>query len=118
MKVFGWLASLEKILTIDNLRLRRVMIVNACPLCLSNAVSVNHLLLHCSFALKVWYCFFQLLGVAFCVPKTCVDLVNEEMLLVGTSFRRNLWVVAVLCIVWSIWLERGKRVFQGKECIV
>lgn len=54
VKVFGWLASMEKTLTIDNLRLRRMMIVNACLLCLSNAESVDHLLLYCSFALKVW----------------------------------------------------------------
>lgn len=31
VKVFGWLAGLEKILIIDNLQLQKMVIVNACP---------------------------------------------------------------------------------------
>lgn len=53
VKVFGWLTCVEKILTIHKLRFRRMMIVNSCPLCLSNAKSVNHLLFRCRFASKI-----------------------------------------------------------------
>lgn len=50
VKMFGWIAGLQEILTIDNLRLWKMIIVNACPLCLSDAESVNHLLLHCRYS--------------------------------------------------------------------
>lgn len=72
VKVFGWLVGLGKILTIDNLRRWRMLIVNACPLCLSAAESVNHLLLHCRFSSCIWDHFLHLLGVSFCLPRSGV----------------------------------------------
>lgn len=39
-----------RILMMDNLRRRNVIVVNACPLCLSDEESVDHLLLNCKVA--------------------------------------------------------------------
>ena len=47
---FGWSALLGGILTMDNLRRRRVLVVNACPMCLSDEESIDHLLLNCKTA--------------------------------------------------------------------
>lgn len=51
----GWLAIHGSILTMDNLYRKNVIVVNACPLCLSDEESVEHLLLNCNVAWKVWY---------------------------------------------------------------
>lgn len=42
---FGWLAVRGSILTMDNLRKRRILVVNACPMCLRAEETVDHLFL-------------------------------------------------------------------------
>lgn len=52
--IFCWVASLQKVLTMDQLRRKNFINVNGCLLCLNDEESVNHLLIHCNFAHKVW----------------------------------------------------------------
>jgi precorrin-4 methylase len=44
---FAWSATLGKILTMDNLRKRYVIVVNMRCMCEKNGESVDHLLFHC-----------------------------------------------------------------------
>jgi hypothetical protein len=45
-----WPAALGKILTLDNLRKKQVIMMNRCCKCKRNEESVDHLLLHCDVA--------------------------------------------------------------------
>jgi hypothetical protein len=47
---FVWSATLGKILTLDNLRNRQVVVINRCFMCKKDGESVDHLLLHCEVA--------------------------------------------------------------------
>jgi hypothetical protein len=47
---FAWLAALGKILTLDNLRKRHVIVIDRCCMCKMNGETVNYLLLHCEVA--------------------------------------------------------------------
>ena len=47
---FAWTAAHGKILTLDNLRRRGMVVVNTCWLCESDEEPVDHLLLHCGAA--------------------------------------------------------------------
>ena len=47
---FSWTVALGKLLTIENLRKRNLIIVDWCCLCKQSGESVDHLLLHCSMA--------------------------------------------------------------------
>ena len=38
----------------DNLRRRKMIMVNACPMCLTEEESVDHLLLKCKLANSIW----------------------------------------------------------------
>lgn len=51
---FGWLALQGKILAMDNLQKRKMIVVNACPICLTDEESVDHLLLNCKLAQWLW----------------------------------------------------------------
>jgi hypothetical protein len=44
---FAWSATLGKILTLDNLKERRILVVDGCCLCKKSGETVKHLLLHC-----------------------------------------------------------------------
>ena len=60
---FSWSASLGKILTTDNLRKRRVMVLDWCYMCKRCGESMDHLLLHCSIAWELWSMVFCLFGI-------------------------------------------------------
>ena len=60
---FSWSTSLGKILTIDNLHKRRVIVLNWCYMCKRCEKSVDHLLLHCSIAWELWSLVFCLFGI-------------------------------------------------------
>jgi hypothetical protein len=51
---FAWTATRGKILTIDNLRRRGMIVVNRCWLCEAEGESVDHLLIHCEVMNALW----------------------------------------------------------------
>lgn len=50
----GWTASLGNFLTMDNLRKRRLIVMEWCFMIKGSGKSVNHLLLHCEVAGELW----------------------------------------------------------------
>jgi hypothetical protein len=50
---FAWSATLGKILTMDNLKKRYVILMDKCYICKRNGELVDHLLLHCDMAYAV-----------------------------------------------------------------
>ena len=56
---FVWTAALRKCLTIDNLRKRRVWILDWCYMYKRNGESVDHLFLHCPLASDLWSMVFM-----------------------------------------------------------
>lgn len=51
--VFAWLVLKGSILTMDNLRRRNMIMVNACPLCLAAEETMDHRLLNCWVAKEI-----------------------------------------------------------------
>ena len=60
---FSWFVSLGKILTIDNFRRRRVLVLDWCYMCKRCKELVDHLLLHCPVAWELWSLLFCLFGI-------------------------------------------------------
>ena len=51
---FMWIATHNRILTLDNLMLRDRIVVNRCCMCCGDGESVDHLLLHCPVTHSLW----------------------------------------------------------------
>lgn len=54
MVFFVWTAALGKILILDNLRMRNVIVVDWCCMCNKNGESIDHLL-YFEVATELWY---------------------------------------------------------------
>jgi hypothetical protein len=74
---FVWSATFGKILTLDNLRKRNIVLVNRCGMCKKKKEeSIDHLLLHCESAQFLWNAFFSCFGLAWVMPRGVVDLLH------------------------------------------
>jgi hypothetical protein len=71
---FAWSAALGKILTVDNLRKRHIIIVDRCCLCKRDEESMDHFLLHCDVASALWNHIFTQFGMSRVMPKGVIDL--------------------------------------------
>ena len=94
---FSWTAILGRILTIDNLWKRRVLILDWCCMCKSHGESVNYLLLHCPIAQELWNLIFTLFGTLWVMPRGVDDLFACWSGKVGNSESRAIWKAVPHC---------------------
>ena len=60
---FIWTTTLGKILIVDNLRKRHIIVVCWCCMCKVDGESIDHLLLHCHLTRELWDAVLALFGV-------------------------------------------------------
>uniref|UniRef100_A0A2N9FN40 Reverse transcriptase zinc-binding domain-containing protein n=1 Tax=Fagus sylvatica TaxID=28930 RepID=A0A2N9FN40_FAGSY len=65
---FVWAAALGRILTIDNLRKRHVIVIDWCYMCKGCGESIAHLLLHCLAAREIWNFIFSMFNILWVMP--------------------------------------------------
>jgi hypothetical protein len=111
---FTWTAAWGKILTVDNLRRRGLVLVNRCWLCESDGESVDHLLLHCGVARALWNAFFDRFGLCWVMPGSVKELLASWWSS-GRSRSAVVWKMVPLCIMWCIWSERNLRCFEDSS---
>ena len=70
----SWAASLGKILSIDNLQKRGIIVLDWCCMCKRCGEFADHLLLHCPIAYELWTIVFYLFGLQWVMPKGVIDL--------------------------------------------
>ena len=112
---FSWTATLGRILTIDNLRKRKVLIIDWCCMCKTNGKSVNHLLLHCPIAQDLWNLVFILFGISWVMPRGVEDLFACWSGKRGNSESGAIWKAVPHCLMRCLWRERNSRTFSGEE---
>lgn len=111
---FGWSTAQGKILTLDNLRKRQVIVVNRCCLCKRDGESVDHLLIHCDIAQALWTAIFSRFGLSWVMPHRVVDLFACWWT-GGRSRNAVVWKMVPSCLMWCLWRERNDRTFEDQE---
>ena len=115
MAFFSWTAALGKILAIDNLCKRGLILVDWCCLCRESGESPDHILLHCKVALELWDLVFVLFGVQWVMPRTVLDLLSSWQGPSGSRRTTMVWRVVPHCVFWCVWRERNARHFEDTE---
>uniref|UniRef100_A0A2N9HT93 Reverse transcriptase zinc-binding domain-containing protein n=1 Tax=Fagus sylvatica TaxID=28930 RepID=A0A2N9HT93_FAGSY len=104
-----------KVLKIDYLRKRQLVLLDWCCMCKEDGESIDHLFLHCNVANELWKLVFSMFGIWWVMPCHVMDL-----LACWSGYtRRNrfaaIWGVIPHCIMWVIWRERNARSFEDIE---
>ena len=110
-----WAAAMDRILTMQNLRRRHVLVLDWCYMCKASGESTDHLLLHCPIASDLWSCIFTLFGLQWVMPKGVLDLLACWGEGRGKSKIQDLWNSIPHGIYWVLWWERNSKAFEGKE---
>ena len=89
--------------------------VSRCCLCCSDGETVDHLLLHCSFSHGLWSFLFRSFHVNWVMPRNVKDLLFGWRNWFG-KHHSDIWNLAPLCLMWTLWLERNSRIFEDILC--
>ncbi|XP_057489420.1 uncharacterized protein LOC130775285 [Actinidia eriantha] len=110
-----WAVARGAILTIDNLRRRKIVVTKWCYMCKRNVETTDHLLIHCDVARELWRCVYAIFGVQWVMPGTIKNLFVCWSQGRRRGSQRLAWRVVPLCLCWSIWRERNLRAFEDIE---
>ena len=100
---FSWSASLGKILTTDNIRKRRALILDWCYMYKNCGESEDHLLLYCPIACELWLLVFCLFGIHWVMPQKVIELFESWQGRFGRHRNIELWKIVPHCLLWCIW---------------
>lgn len=93
-----------------------VLSPSVCVLCFEKEESIDHIFIHCPFALKGWSFLLQIFGFTRCMPSRIDDWLLEALQgwhLKGKA--KILWNCAARALLWNIWLERNYGIFEDKS---
>jgi hypothetical protein len=111
---FAWSATLGKILTLNNLRKRHVIVIDKCCMCKMNGETMDYLLLHCEVARVLWNATFSRFSLSWAMSLRVVDLFACWR--TGSRSRSAaMWKMIPSCLMWCLWRERNDSNFEDKE---
>ena len=111
---FVWTVVWDKILIGDNLRSRGMDFVDWCIMFCCNGEIVDHLLLHCGKAYRLWNLMFRSFGIVWVLPRSVADTLFSWWNWLGMH-SSSIWNLAPLCVMWCHWRERNWRTFEDME---
>lgn len=113
IKFFAWLAVQNRLWTNDRLEKRGWPNCGNCTLCKQVMESVDHLLVNCRYAIRLWGFIKDWLGLhsldRLAWP---TDSIHSWW---GTMTKRKDLASVTLLVSWEIWSERNTRVFKNKH---
>ncbi|KAM7464801.1 hypothetical protein LguiB_012363 [Lonicera macranthoides] len=119
VRVLAWLAALRKVNTADLIQLRRPFMhlsPSWCVLCKRDRENIDHLLLHCSFAKEIWNKVRKEFNLIAVFPGSWYELLTIRWFFIGDKKRsKTLWRCSCMAVMWCIWRERNKRIFEETE---
>ena len=109
-----WLVAHNPYLTWDNFCKRGFQGPSYCVLCGHGEESVSHLFFHCSYSIQLWHLCWSAWGCSCrhvsSLPEFWARLGNAPS---KSSSLHAAWIAGPSFILWHIWLERDRRIFQG-----
>ena len=110
--LFAWKVWWGKVLTSDQLNKRGFSLDSRCPFCGKAEEVMEHIFIHCPMILRLWTALFSAHGGGWVCPLLVKDLILGWDRLPSREKEYRLWRAAPLCLMWAIWKERNKIIFE------
>ena len=112
---FVWEVWWRKILTMDQLKKHDFSLASRCPFCGQKEEALEHLFIHYSKIWDLWTTLFSLSDGGWVCPYLVKDLLMGWVRLPLKKKEAKLWRALPLCLLWAIWMERNKVVFEDLQ---
>jgi hypothetical protein len=118
-RFFGWLFAQNRLLTADRLMARRWPNSYFCPLCRRSLETAIHLLVECPWARRVWAAVADahrlpaLSPLTWGTPSATLEWIASTI--VAATVRDRKLTISVLLVLWVLWKERNRRIFDNKD---
>ena len=111
-----WLASLERLKTGDFLLEKGIIDSQraTCPFCNTATELNSHILLTCNFSLRSWIKILNWWGISAVFQNRCIEFNTAWLGLVKGKKHKRLWGLVLGCVIWSLWYERNKIIFERR----
>lgn len=109
---FSWLALKNQILTSDHLHILNISDPFNYVLYLQVIETKDHLLLNYTFAQDCWHFILNKLNFHMPLPNSLCNLFQAWPILYSKSMFSCLWKCIPTSVVWAIWWERNKIIFN------
>jgi len=116
ISVFLWLVCKKRILTWDNLKRRGMIGPSRCVLCNNAEETMSHLLDGCPFTSDLWdkgAQLFRRTDRKRGQPDSTILQWGEDPF--SNPILNRLWLTFPSFLVWSVWKERNRRIFELKS---
>ena len=98
----------------DKLRLRGFDFIDRCIMCRCCGETMDHLLLHCGKAYRLWCFVFRIFWILWVPSCTVSDFHFSWWNWLG-KHSSNIWNLVPLCLMWCIWREHDWWMFEDLD---
>ena len=77
-------------------------------------IMVDHLLLHCGKAYRLWCFAYRSFGISWVLSRSVADTLFGWWNWFG-KHSSSIWNLVLLCLMWCIWRERNWQTFEDIE---
>lgn len=116
VKILLWQVARGRVNTCDLLQGHRPFMCLSphwCALCKSDGETVDHMFIHCPYALKVWWLLLGEVNAVWVTPKGCFKLLSCKIDALGRGKKAKvLWGNLLQAMIWNLWVERNRRIFD------
>eukprot|EP00253_Pinus_taeda_P006425 PITA_06425 len=116
IRTFLWLLMRNKTLTCDNLCKKGFEGPSRCHMCLKEQESLNHIFNTCEWASQLWGWMEGILTSSDRqIDSIHSTILNWRTYFSGTQRVNSIWKSAPGFLLWSIWKERNRRIFEDEH---
>ena len=115
-RLIVWLAYKERLKTGDFLVEKGIISPqNAwCPFCKNEIETNTHILFTCRFAWCTWMEILKWWNLSAPLHRSFTLFSFQWCGLVKERKRKDFWILSLGCVIWSLWYERNKILFENK----